>query len=163
MNTLIVYFSKSGNTERIAIIMAELLKTEAVSLNIPAKKGKGTTEEQAAEKNLFAIALQRSKDADLLIIGTPIYGGKAPALVRQFTEQAEPKKVGMFCTHIDKLNTALSELQNIFEAKHIQVLDSMAISGCKAGLLTKPETDISGAKALVTGFIQRCQENENKK
>jgi flavodoxin len=82
MKATIVYYSKTGNTRKIAEVMAQALQVDALPLSL-AKKGRRTKDELAAEKVARDRALSEAKEAELVILGTPTQFRKPhPSVVR---------------------------------------------------------------------------------
>jgi flavodoxin len=135
MKATIVYFSKSGNTRGVAEAMAEELVASSFSVNLMEKKGRGTKEERDREKELFNEALEASRGADLVLIGTPTSFQQAKSQILRFTRQVEAENVGLFCTHQNKLGTTLSDLEEILQERHTNLAGSLAFDNLKPGQL----------------------------
>ena len=152
MRSIVVYRSKSGNTKAIAEVMAAKLETKALPVNLVEKKGRGTKEEQDKEKELFAQALQACKDADLVIIGTPVNFQKAHSQITRFTEQVEAKNVALFCTYIYKIGTTLSGLEAILKDRDINVVGSVDFGKLNTGRFAELD------KATRDEYIRKAEE-----
>jgi len=139
MRATVVYFSKSGNTRGVAEAMAEELVAPSFSVNLMEKKGRGTKEEQAREKELFSEALEASRGADLVLIGTPTSFQQAKSQILRFTRRVEAPHVGLFCTHQNKLGTTLSDLEEILQERAIELAGSVAFDDLKPGQLGEPD------------------------
>jgi flavodoxin len=135
MKATIVYFSKSGNTRGVAEAMAGELAAPSLSVNMMEKKGRGTKEERDREKELFSEALEASRGADLVLIGTPTSFQQAKSQILRFTRQVEARSVGLFCTHQNKLGTTLTDLEEILQERGIELAGSMAFENLKPGQL----------------------------
>jgi flavodoxin len=70
VRSVVVYYSKTGNTRKVAEAMAQEIYTQALPLNL-SKPGKRTEEERAEEKALFSQAVAKANNADIVLIGTP--------------------------------------------------------------------------------------------
>ncbi len=82
MKPLVVYYSKTGNTKKVAEAMAQSLQTEALPLNLP-KKGRRNKVELAREKALWAKCVNQVLDAELVFVGTPTESRRPhPAVVK---------------------------------------------------------------------------------
>jgi flavodoxin len=157
MNTTIVYFSKSGNTKVMAEVLAEELGAPSYSVNLMEKKGRGTKEEQAREKELFNEALDTSKGADLVLIGTPTSFQQAKSQILRFTRQVEAQCVGLFCTHQNKRGTTLSDLEEILEERGIALAGSLAFENLKPGQLGElDQATREEYLARAKGFAREC-------
>jgi flavodoxin len=135
MKATIVYFSKSGNTKAVGEAMAQELAAPSFSVNLMEKKGRGTKEERDREKELFNEALEASREADLVLIGTPTSFQQAKSQILRFTRQVEAQNVGLFCTHQNKLGTTLTDLEEILQERGISLAGSLAFENLKAGQL----------------------------
>ena len=82
MKACILYISHTGNTRRMAEVLADSLKTPVFNIN--------TTDPSV------------TNDFDLLIIGAPVIGGKPAPEVLAFMNRlphGEGKKAILFCTY----------------------------------------------------------------
>jgi flavodoxin I len=83
MNTkaIVIYYSKTGNTKKVAEAIAEELKAEL--------------------KSVDEVEVDKLGDYQLLCIGTPVYGGSPCSQIREFLENLpdlEGRKGAGFCT-----------------------------------------------------------------
>jgi len=158
MDATIVYFSKSGNTRGVAEAMAQELAEPSLSVNLMEKKGRGTKEEQDCEKELFNEALEASRGADLVLIGTPTSFQQAKSQILRFTRQVEAESVGLFCTHQNKLGTTLSDLEEILQGRGISLARSLAFENLKPGQLGElDEATREEYLARAKGFARECR------
>jgi len=158
MKATIVYFSKSGNTKGVAEVLAEELAAPSFSVNLMEKKGRGTKEEQTREKELFKEALEASRGADLVLIGTPTSFQQAKSQILRFTRQVEARHVGLFCTHQNKLGATLSDLEEILQERGIELAGSAAFENLKPGQLAElDETTREEYLATAKGFARECR------
>ncbi len=110
--TLVVYYSATGNTERLANTLATTLDADLLQLqpaqpytshdldyNTPGTRATVEQKDEAARPQL-AGTLPDLKQYDTVYIGYPIWWGLAPRLVYTFVEFADltGKKVIPFCT-----------------------------------------------------------------
>lgn len=159
MKSVVIYRSKSGNTKGIAEIIARKLKTRAFPVNLLEKKGRGTKEEQQKEKEMFAQALEACKDADLVIIGTPVGFQQAHSQITRFCKQVEAKNVGLYCTYINKMGTTLVDLEAILKEKDINVLGSLDFDKLNTGQFAKlGESTRNDYVKKAEEFVERCVE-----
>jgi flavodoxin len=141
MRYYVIYVSKSGNTKAIAFEIAKELGAKAMSLNLMEKKGRGTKEEREEEKSLFAEALEESKGADLVVVGSPTGFRKAHSKVIRFTKQVEAMMMGFFCTYTNKVGTTLTDLEDIIRDRKVDHAGSLKLGGLKQGEFAKLERD----------------------
>ncbi len=137
LNSLVVYYSKSGNTKGIAEIIASIMQTKSLSINLITKKGRGTKFEQEKEKILFNDALEASKKADIVIIGTPTYYQKASSMIARFINEVETKNVGLFCTYLKKVGITISGIEANLKKRGINVISSLKLEGLNRGKFEK--------------------------
>ena len=119
--TLVVYYTSSGNTERVAQTIAEALGAhiEGIQEVKPTQvdlHGKGLDNFLSMGKTAFRAitdrpvgiqSLQRDvADYELVVIGTPVYAGSVSSPVRAFLQQecGKMKAVAFFCTGDDPAN-----------------------------------------------------------
>lgn len=133
MKALIIYHSKTGNTKSIAEIIAKQLETEAIPVNLLEKKGRGTQEEQEKEKELFAEALNKCKNYDIIVIGTPTSFQNAHSKIIRFVKAFECSKAALFCTYYNKIGTKLTDLKAILKERKIQLVATCAYDNLKSG------------------------------
>lgn len=157
MKSLVVYRSKSGNTKALAEVMAKKLKTKALPVNLIEKKGRGTKEERDKEKELFAQALQACKDADLVIVGTPVSFQQAHSQITRFCKQVEAKNAGLYCTYINKMGTTLEDLEAILKERGINVIESIDFGKLNTGQFAKLDKSARDEYLSKAGeFVAKC-------
>ena len=99
MKSVVIYYSKTGNTEKIAEAIAQEMRTEALPLNLTNRKAsRRTREEREAEEALFSQAIARANAADIVILGTPTEFRKPHPRVMEFIDEIEAGTVAIFCT-----------------------------------------------------------------
>ena len=102
MNIRVIYHSITGNTKKIAVAIAEALKTKAIPL-------------QSFDSN---------GTFDLLIIGSSIHKGEVHSSVKQFISGIDPKKIkqaAVFCTGFE--SKAAKIMASLLRNKGIHVAD----------------------------------------
>ena len=138
MSTLIVYASKYGGTAKIAEILSEEIKSD-VDLR-----------ELKTPKNI------NFDDYDNILIGTPIYAGRARKAIRKFCknnlEALLTKNVGIFinCWFHDKLE---EYIQNSFPAELVEEAKIVY-----AGIESDP-SEMSWLDRLVVKTVAKRQES----
>jgi flavodoxin len=107
MKTLVVYYSKSGNTRRVAEEIARALGGEAEELiEIGAKRtgilgflfaGRDGMRGRASQ---IEAPRKRPTDYDVLFIGSPVWGGNVVPAVRSYMSSVDlaAKPIAFFCT-----------------------------------------------------------------
>jgi flavodoxin len=121
MNTLIVYYSYSGNSGLVAGVLQTALKAETLELKLAdEKERKGLAVYAWGGKLVFSRAKPPLKPYeaawekyDRIIIGGPVWAGSpAPALVT-FLDEAKirGKKIVLFCCHRGGKGKALDKLK----------------------------------------------------
>jgi flavodoxin len=121
MNTLIVYYSYSGNSALAAGILREALKAETLELKlVDDKERKGLAKYVWGGKMVFSHAKPPLKPYkadweryDRIVIGGPVWAGSpAPAIVTFLDEtKIRGKKIVLFCCHKGGKGKALDKLK----------------------------------------------------
>lgn len=120
MKTLIVYYSRTGNTKKIAEILAKKLKADTEEI-IDLKNRKGPINFIRSGKEAMSEKPAAIKDPkkdpskyDLIIIGTPVWASNVSTPIRTYVKNNTFKKVAFFCTTggrgIDKCFKKLEEI-----------------------------------------------------
>lgn len=110
METIVVYYSKTGNTQKIAETIASSVQGALYPLNY-AKKGRKTKAELEFEASLFKSALDAASSADLVIIGTPAEFRMPQKKVMQFIANLKMKKCAVFCTYYGMLGAVFIDME----------------------------------------------------
>jgi menaquinone-dependent protoporphyrinogen IX oxidase len=106
MKSLVVYYSRTGNTKKVAEEIARVLQCDIEELHDQQKR-KGlmgylrSGREAITKQNIIVQELQNQpKNYDAVIIGTPIWAWTMSTPIRAFLEQykADFTKVAFFCT-----------------------------------------------------------------
>jgi flavodoxin len=101
---LVVFYSRTGITKKIALELPKLLKADVDEIidekNRAGALGYIIAGKDAMTKKLTKIKIRKNpKDYDLVIIGTPNWGGNIAPAVRTYLTGNKLKKVAFFCTH----------------------------------------------------------------
>lgn len=130
MKVAVRYYSRGGNTKKIANAMAEALGVKALSIDDP-------------DASL-------DEDVDLLLIGGGLYARRLDKALRDYLQNLDGKKIGKaacFSTSsISKHGIVL--LKDALEEKGIEVADSFYCKGKEAE--KKAEEAKSFAKKLIS-------------
>ncbi len=105
MKTLVVYYSRTGNTKTIAEALAEALNADIDEI-IDLKKRMGLLNwiragRDALRKKLTQIKTQKNPiEYDFILIGTPIWAGNMTPAIRTYIKEnpLEQKKISFFIT-----------------------------------------------------------------
>lgn len=124
MRSVVVYYSKTGNTQRVAEVMAQEIQTEALPLNLM-KKGRRTKEEIEVERTLFSQATNRANEAEIVIIGTPTEFRKPHPRVMDFIEGIRARKVAIFCTYYGMLGATMIDMEARLRQVEIQLVGKL--------------------------------------
>jgi len=123
MNACVLFFSRTGNTKRLAQAIAETAKAPIFDL---------TLTEPSAVKNF-----------DLLILGSPVEGSRPAKETSAFIEsmsKAEGKKAILFCTYrIFGNKRTLNALEKKLAEKGYETI----LNVCKKGMQPDKEVDFS--------------------
>jgi flavodoxin len=131
MKTLIVFFSRTGTTRKVAEIIAEKMGSDIEeikdTIDRSGVKGYLKSGRDAMKKRLTKLEpLEKNPaDYDLVIIGTPIWGWNMSVPIRTFvTEQKNNlKQVAFFCTMDGSGDEkAFEEMAEILEKKSLGAL-----------------------------------------
>lgn len=106
MKILIVYYSRTGTTKKIALAVAKRICAEVEeiedTINRNGIKGYLISGRDAMQKNITILkpSFKNPAEFDLVIIGTPIWAWRISAPVRAYiTEKKNSfKKIAIFCT-----------------------------------------------------------------
>ena len=124
MKTVVVYFSKSGNTKTIAETISCEIGATLISINI-IKKGRKTKEERKLEKQYFNQALTECRQADFVFIGTPTEFRKPHPKIMELIDSLETKRVAIFCTYYGMLGATFYDLEARLLQKNIILVDKI--------------------------------------
>lgn len=106
MKKLIAFYSRTGNTRKVATELSKLLKCDCEEI-VDAKNRYGIIGylrggKDAVQKNLTIINTPKKKPGkyDLIILGTPVWGAKMVPAIRTYIEKhkADFDKMAFFCT-----------------------------------------------------------------
>lgn len=104
-HTLIIYYSRSGTTARVGRALAERLGADEVVIQDMRAQGHVSVARALLDRlfnTLPAIApiAVPLESYDLVVLGTPVWGGRAAAPVRRFLNNYAPRlpAVAFFCT-----------------------------------------------------------------
>jgi len=142
MKTLVAYYSRTGNTKRVAEALAATLNADIEAIASDTKgTGMGRLAMQAFLRVRAKIAPTTNDAAsyDMVVIGSPVWAGKMASPIRTYLAQNKDKftSVAFFCTH-----------GNPRSEGSVKMLESMeTLSGKKAAaVLDVPANDVeSGA------------------
>ena len=113
MKSLIVYYSESGNTEKVAEAIAGAIAGDI-------KRVEETKPEELV-------------DYDLIFIGTPVHGSRPAKKIEDFLDelpQLQGKKAAAFCTtHIGGDETTFKLIREKLEKKGIIFIDGFSCLG----------------------------------
>ena len=116
MKSVVIYYSKTGNTRRIAEVIAHEIQCEALPLNL-AKQGRLSGQETALESAYFSEALDKAQAAELVLIGTPTEFRKPHPRVVEFIRQAHIHQAAIFCTFYGMLGGTLLDMEAMLRKK----------------------------------------------
>ncbi|MFX0061214.1 MAG: flavodoxin family protein [Candidatus Hermodarchaeota archaeon] len=131
MKPIVVYYSRTGTTKKVAEIIASSLECNIEEIIDPTNrkglKGWLRCGREAMNKQLAPIKELNSNlsDYDLIIIGTPVWGGNLTSPVRAFFSKYKDnlKEIALFSTHDGEETTVFEEMEEISGKKAIAILD----------------------------------------
>ncbi len=107
MRPVVIFTSSSGNTEKVALAIADALQCPATQL-------------QQVDDLVSPLTLKRWENYDVLLFGSGVYAGHFSQKMREFMEiiasQLEQKTIGFFCTWAGRgtsARNAIRELKDI--------------------------------------------------
>jgi flavodoxin len=113
MKSIVVYYSESGNTEKVAKAIASAIAGDI-------KRVEETKSEELA-------------DYDLIFIGTPVHGSRPARKIEDFLDELPElsgKKAAAFCTmHLFGDETTFQIIKEKLEKKGIIFIDSFSCLG----------------------------------
>ena len=113
MKSIIIYYSETGNTEKVARAIAKALTGEI--------------------KRVEEIKSDELTDYDLIFIGTPVHGSKPAKKIEDFLDklpQLQGKKGAAFCTmHLGGDKMTFKIIKEKFEKKGIIFVDGFSCLG----------------------------------
>lgn len=123
MKTLVIYYSKTGNTKLIAENLAQKLNADILALK-PKKEIKsdgfmlyfrGGFQSMTKKKIKLESIETDFTDYDLILLGTPVWAWRLNPVVRSFlnTAKFKNKKFGLFCCCADSGKNVLMEMREI--------------------------------------------------
>ncbi|MBN1330319.1 MAG: flavodoxin [Candidatus Heimdallarchaeota archaeon] len=130
MKSLVIYYSKTGNTKLIAETIASELNAELLELKPEkdklASKGfmlyfKGGYQSMTKKKIKLANIGTNFNNYDLIFLGTPVWAWRLNPVVRSFLKayNFSGKKFGLFCCCAGSGTKILAEMKNILKDNEI--------------------------------------------
>jgi len=121
MNALVVYYSRTGTTRKVAEKLASLLKCVSEEIHdITNRKGRLgwlRAGKDATSKKLTKLETVNADPAayDIVIIGTPMWNRTLSTPIRAYLTQYKDrfKKVAFFCTHQYTDDDPFEEMESI--------------------------------------------------
>jgi flavodoxin len=125
MKTLVTYYSRSGNTKKIAEKIARQIKAdtdEIIDLKDRSRKiiGWFVAGKDASMKKPTKIKYKKSPDKyDLIIIGTPVWAWTMTPAIRTYLNEngdklkTKAKKLAFFCTCGGQKGKAFEEMESL--------------------------------------------------
>jgi len=157
MRSVVVYYSKTGNTKATAELLAEGFGCEVYPVNLMEKKGRGTKNERDREKEMYIVALQESAGRDLVVVGTPTGFQKAKSMIQRFVRDVEADAVALFCTYDNKIGTTLTDLEETLVGRGIEVIGQLGLGLLKPGRFQElGETERKEYLDRINGFVELC-------
>ncbi|MHA1221476.1 MAG: flavodoxin family protein [Candidatus Heimdallarchaeota archaeon] len=123
MKSLVIYYSKTGNTKLMGETIAKELKADLLELqpekDLPAKGFglyfKGGFQSMTKKKVKLATIETSFDDYELIFLGTPVWAWKLNPVVRSFLKANNftGKKIALFCTCAGNCTKILAEMNSI--------------------------------------------------
>ena len=117
MKTLVIFYSRTGNTRKVAESISKALKSDLTEI-FPKQEFKGffgffRGGFQAAMQKTPKIKPIKKKEYDLVVIGTPVWAGNMSSPVRTFLKKLKPKSVAFFATKGNSLGKTFIEMEKL--------------------------------------------------
>ncbi len=116
MRPVVIYTSSSGNTEKVALAIADALQCPANQL-------------RQVDDNNNPLTLKRWENYDVLLLGSGVYAGHFSQKLREFVEtlapQLQQKTIGFFCTWAGRGSSArdaVRELKDIAQPRGHRII-----------------------------------------
>lgn len=139
MSVKVMYHSKTGNTKKVAEVIAKAVGASAV---------------QIMDSNSF-------DSADILFIGDGVYGGRVDKKTAKFIKTLDPSKVknaAVFGTYAGQ-RKAISMMEEMLKKQGINIIgDSFGCKGRAWFFLNRKHPDVNdlkAAKAFAKGIISK--------
>lgn len=153
MKSLVVYYSRTGNTRKLAEELADALGCDVEEI-IDTKNRSGIigwlrSGRDASNQNLTVLKdkINDPSQYDLLIIGTPIWGGHVSTPVRTYIHQnqADFNSVAFFCTASgDKFDGVFNDMKELCGVAPVETLGVSGKEIKKDGYKNKMQDFING-------------------
>jgi len=118
VRALIIFYSETGNTEKVARAIAEGLERAGVKTLV---------------ERIENLRPEEIRHFDLVCIGTPVHYAAPASRVREFLEklpELNGKKAAVFCTYgLFGASRTLAMLRSILEERRAEVLGELKITG----------------------------------
>jgi len=118
MKTLIVFYSKTGNTKKVGIEISKILNADVDEI-IDNKKRSGILGfilggRDALRKKPTTIQNQKDpSNYDLVVIGTPNWASTMVPAVRTYLTKYKLKKAAFYCTFGGNVGTCFKEMESL--------------------------------------------------
>ncbi len=117
MKTLVIFYSRTGTTRKVAKAISKALKSDIKEI-FPKREFKGffgffRGGFEAVMRKTPKIKPLKKLEYDLVVIGSPVWAGNMASPVRTFLTKQKPKKVAFFATSGGDIGKTFSEMQKI--------------------------------------------------
>ncbi|WP_052125268.1 flavodoxin family protein [Thermotoga sp. Mc24] len=120
MKILVVYYTRSGHTKKVAEIIKDILKADIDEV-MDRKPRKGifgflkAGYEATVGKTTDIIFKKDPSEYDLVVVGTPIWNGRVTPAIRTYLlkNREKIKKVAFFATCIKRYGVCLDQMQEL--------------------------------------------------
>jgi len=125
---LVVYYSRTGNTQKIALELIRKLGADKEDLADLKDRKMGImawliSGKDAIRKKMTKIRYKEDPSKyDLVVIGTPVWAWTIPPAVRTYLSENKFKKVAFFCTNGGQYGKTFTEMEKLSQ-KPIATLD----------------------------------------
>lgn len=153
MRIAILFYSKSGNTRRVAHLLANQMREKNADVDLfeieVVKEARGQLAVKNTDLDLGGY--------DFIVAGSPVWYGKPAPFIETFvakTQNIKGKKSALFLTGAmkpDRQSNALKVLRNSLEMRGLTAIDCSLALKMKKGRIVLGEEDVDGfVKAILS-------------
>ncbi|MBN1940946.1 MAG: flavodoxin domain-containing protein [Candidatus Diapherotrites archaeon] len=133
MRVLVVYYSKTGNTEKVAERIKDFFAAQKTGIDLMPLKTKGKIDPKQmpkAEQIVLTNPKTNLAQYDLVFVGTPVWGMQPSPIALAYLKQLEKangKKFVLFATCHAVSGTTLKKMSSILATKGASTIDSFNV------------------------------------
>jgi len=113
MKTLVVYYTRTGNTRIVAEKIAGILKADIEEILEPGREGWNTASKVLFRKGTEIKYKKDPKNYDLVVVGTPVLAWAVAPPIRTYLKENKFKNVAFFCTYGSNFSKTFVEMEKL--------------------------------------------------